>query len=1552
MAYDYYTTLGITYDSKQAQSELAKVIKSLQKDSKLLINLELSNKDLKKVIEESNKLWVNYRKEAISSIAAPNTELKKMAQNYKNLEAEQHKLLKNSIAQNKIADSIDNIKNRTDAAKTIFSAFVKTINSNALKDQLSVIDQLSNALENVNQASGEVEFSNATTSMKQFKAQAKETGEESKSFGQGLKENVEGFAQSLIFDAAKTKITDVLLPAGEVAAAAEGATVATSMLGAAMELLPIVAVGAGIIGLVELLDYSITTTAELEEKVEESATAYETARTNLQYVNTELATQNDLMEKLLAKDNLTFAEKNQLESLREITQELQIQKDLEEKGVARTQKEAATSSADLVSSKFEVSKFSASSINREQNFYKENEGSIDISTSIIDETNLSKMIAGYREYIKLRDKANSEEDYQNNSATAEDISNSLWESASALEEQKVQMQDYYDTIEKTEKAGGILTPDQKKVKESYEQTSNAIELIYKELEPKKWNIFQFNSLFNADSFSKTRTELLKLAKSGHLDRSVLESKKYKSILDQTGLSASEAVKQIMSMAEANDDLASAEQEVASKKPNMSDYISSLQEIGDLQKNVNDELKNGDISNSTLVNLAQKYPEMEQLITNYQAGVKGSQQDLLNALQENYNTDLMNYGNYMISKNAYNKSFFQSTFLDNEKLVKDFTAKYQIDLSNVGTYAGAKYKIEHKLFTEVTNMWKNYYNAQTNSFSESFEKMGMRLGTLALGKDKTAYNTALANYKLYQDAISQYIDINNTFDKIVADATIDLTEPIDKISGDTINKFSAEINWANQSIQNLEKSISNINSALDNTSSLDGQIDKYKQLIDAQTQLQIAYSKSAKSYKESYLDTLSTLSKKDQTKYKKLIEGGSTFKIEDFSDENTYNTVTTAQTNYQSWQDKKQSTKEAGYSISESADKLADVRWDKAEKLVGKNNKDIDLLEAKYENADSLKEKNSLLDAISKKQEENVSIYSDAVSGNKQDVKDAYSSINEKYRVDKNGKKVKSDSNIKISTKGVTDKEQIKFIKTYNEQVEELKENTNLLGIAQEDLKEKTKDTISKKAQNEFDEVNKAFKKYDATTDAIDSLASEIDDDELFNLDVGGNITGMSDKGLAKLSLLQAGISTTTEKISSLTKSIADLKTKYINGTISESDYTEQLGDLQNQLSDTTNTMNSYIDSISKVMEAKKDAEIDSIKDKIDKYQELVNKRKEALKEAEKAHDYENELADSTGEIDNIQERINELTAAANSGDREALAELKDATDELAAKKKDLAETQHDHEIELTEDALDDSLDAYEDSMNTKIEQINSYYDTEEERIRQAAELTKTSYNDAWASIAEIAKENNITIADDLQSKIAQITGGIVSSDTSTSKIKTLLSNANGKGAYGSELNKYVVGLGYNQLSYANMASLAKILGISGVTAKNIDGDSKTKDKILRALKAAGFSNGGFVDASGLLSDLIKSTGEDGIALVKHGEPILTVEQGKLFSNFVRNIQPLDNLVQLNTSNLSAQTSSNPISNVTNINIAGDANELTVQQLKKYGTEITEIVSKNITKWNK
>ena len=104
-----------------------------------------------------------------------------------------------------------------------------------------------------------------------------------------------------------------------------------------------IAAAVGIIFLaVKAYDALTTSVEEQKEKMEESLSAYEDAKSELSNIKTELESQEQAMDELLAKEKLTYAEKGQLEELQAITQELRIQKDLAEKEEGRTKKRGSS----------------------------------------------------------------------------------------------------------------------------------------------------------------------------------------------------------------------------------------------------------------------------------------------------------------------------------------------------------------------------------------------------------------------------------------------------------------------------------------------------------------------------------------------------------------------------------------------------------------------------------------------------------------------------------------------------------------------------------------------------------------------------------------------------------------------------------------------------------------------------------------------------------------------------------------------------------------------------------------------------------------------------------------------------------------------------------------------------------------------------------------------------------------------------------------------------------------------------------------------------------
>ena len=138
----------------------------------------------------------------------------------------------------------------------------------------------------------------------------------------------------------------------------------------------------------------------------------------------------------------------------------------------------------------------------------------------------------------------------------------------------------------------------------------------------------------------------------------------------------------------------------------------------------------------------------------------------------------------------------------------------------------------------------------------------------------------------------------------------------------------------------------------------------------------------------------------------------------------------------------------------------------------------------------------------------------------------------------------------------------------------------------------------------------------------------------------------------------------------------------------------------------------------------------------------------------------------------------------------------------------------------------------------------------------------------------------------------------------------------------------------------------------GVSVKSDVSGKNDRDNILKALKNVGwgttlrklqlasFSTGGLIDA--------KSVGEDGFALVKHGESILTKEQTQALINFRPVIPQLNTMVDLmkNVPISRSATTSEPHIEI-NTTVEGVATDQIVKEMEGVAQRQAENVVRKI-----
>lgn len=305
---------------------------------------------------------------------------------------------------------------------------------------------------------------------------------------------------------------------------------------------------AGIFAVVKAYDALTVSVKEQKEKMEDSLSAYNDAKSELSNITTELENQEQAMDDLLAKEKLTYAEQGQLEELQAITKELRIQKDLAEKEEVRTQKKVAKDASDLFNKQFGKYDISENAIKEYQNNANINGNNLILKS---DENDISSMIAAYIRFNDLLDEAYGSEnqaDIDNFKSLTEDLKDNIFDTAQELQEQQTNIADYYNTIKDIPYSD--LTSEQKEIVDSYNAISNAIELIYKQLDPNTWKSMQIESVFDTEGIEKTKEELVEMVKAGEFDESTLQSyPKLSEALEQNKVSASELRNELEALAE-------------------------------------------------------------------------------------------------------------------------------------------------------------------------------------------------------------------------------------------------------------------------------------------------------------------------------------------------------------------------------------------------------------------------------------------------------------------------------------------------------------------------------------------------------------------------------------------------------------------------------------------------------------------------------------------------------------------------------------------------------------------------------------------------------------------------------------------------------------------------------------------------------------------------------------------------------------------------------------------------------------------------------------------
>ncbi len=325
------------------------------------------------------------------------------------------------------------------------------------------------------------------------------------------------------------------------------------------------------------------------EAMNEAVGEYESAKSSLEGVNTELDEQNKKLDELLAKDKLTYAEKGQLEELQAITKELLLQQDIEEKRAELASKEAADKTVDAFQEQYGKYDKTEDELKKKISY--------DNFPVPEDENDVLGMVAAYvraKESLENSQKdfddavKNGEDttwlagDVQANVDAVDEYSQALDKNILDLQEKRTALEDEYNkAIEKRDAGIESLTSPEKEIIGTYETIYDLIRMVYEYTDPNAWKSMQIENVFNTKGIEKTKEELIEMVKAGTFDEDTLQSyPKLSEALEQNKVSASELCNELEALAKQEADVQNSTPDNKDSKWNYTETITQLDQMED------------------------------------------------------------------------------------------------------------------------------------------------------------------------------------------------------------------------------------------------------------------------------------------------------------------------------------------------------------------------------------------------------------------------------------------------------------------------------------------------------------------------------------------------------------------------------------------------------------------------------------------------------------------------------------------------------------------------------------------------------------------------------------------------------------------------------------------------------------------------------------------------------------------------------------------------------------------------------------------------------------
>lgn len=349
--------------------------------------------------------------------------------------------------------------------------------------------------------------------------------------------NASPAAQNLVASCNGAKVSEEKLAVAteRVTLAMKARTIAMRAASIAGNMVMFAAIAKGIQLAASAIENYVNRVEIANDAMDDAVSEYESAKSSLESLTSELDENQKKMDGLLAKEKLTYAEEGQLEELKEITQELLLQKEIEEHKAGRASKEAANKTVDAYEKQY--GEYDASKATLEKNlgnsrktgqFYMPR-GDDDIVGNIVAYTRAKEVLADAQKDLENavnngEDTEFLEDDIQGYIDLIDSYSTQLEDNIADLQEKRVALQDEYNkAVEKRDSGAEPLTTSEKEIIGAYEAISDATKLVYEYTNQSGWNEMELSGIFSTQGIEKTKDDLIEMAKAAELTPEMLAS---------------------------------------------------------------------------------------------------------------------------------------------------------------------------------------------------------------------------------------------------------------------------------------------------------------------------------------------------------------------------------------------------------------------------------------------------------------------------------------------------------------------------------------------------------------------------------------------------------------------------------------------------------------------------------------------------------------------------------------------------------------------------------------------------------------------------------------------------------------------------------------------------------------------------------------------------------------------------------------------------------------------------------------------------------------------